>query len=62
MSVVDDAERWLEGFKQAVKESAYNCECQVGGVDALSIDTDYLNHGLRLLTAAWTTLRQGDGE
>lgn len=25
----------------------YNCECQVGGVDAMSIDTDWLLHALR---------------
>lgn len=27
---------------QAVKEGAYNCDCQIGGVDAMSIDTDWL--------------------
>ena len=26
---------------------AYNCRCQVGGVDAVSIDTDWLLHNLR---------------
>lgn len=27
----------------------YNCECRVGGVDAISIDTDWLLHNLRLI-------------
>ena len=30
-----------------VKGTRYNCECQVGGVDAVSLDTDWILHMLR---------------
>ena len=30
----------------------YNCTCQVGGVDAVSLDTDWLLHMLRKAKAA----------
>lgn len=32
----------LDQLEKAIWGSAYNCECQVGGVDALSLDTDWL--------------------
>lgn len=50
--MIDNAHAWLLDFEDAVKRKAYNCECQVGGVDAMSIDTDYLQYGIRLLKEA----------
>lgn len=34
---------------EAVEDDAYNCECQVGGVDAMSIDTDWLRHNIHII-------------
>lgn len=39
IAAVDEINRNL---RVAVREDAYNCRCQVGGVDAMSIDTDWL--------------------
>lgn len=50
--MIDNARDWLLDFEQAVAFGAYNCDCQVGGVDAMSIDTDYLQYGIRLLKEA----------
>lgn len=33
---------WLDQIDDVVKHRAYDCACQVGGVDAMSIDTDWL--------------------
>lgn len=33
---------WSESLTKAVEEHPYDCECQVGGVDAMSVDTDWL--------------------
>ena len=51
---VAKAFRMLDHLDKAIKQRAYNCDCQVGGVDAMSIDTDWLRyaaeeirHGLR---------------
>lgn len=38
---------WLDQIDVVVKRRAYDCTCQVGGVDAMSIDTDWLRHASR---------------
>lgn len=54
---IADAFRSLGYLDDAVKHSAYNCDCQVGGVDAMSVDTDWLRAQVeqirRGLLASW---------
>lgn len=59
-SAVEKAELFIEQLAAAVDESKFNCECQVGGVDAMSVDTDWMQAGVRNLIAGWTTLRQAE--
>ena len=40
---------WLDQIDDAVERHAYDCTCQVGGVDAMSIDTDWLRHAGRAI-------------
>lgn len=47
MTVKRDGFWWLDQIDTAVKKKAYDCECQNGGVDAMSIDTDWLRHAAR---------------
>lgn len=42
----DAAFLWLDRLDEAVRARPYDCTCQVGGVDAMSIDTDWLREGL----------------
>lgn len=43
---VAKAREVLLGLLETVECARYNCDCQVGGVDALSLDTDYLRFNL----------------
>lgn len=54
---VDAAETALGHLVVAAKESAYNCDCQVGGVDALSLDTDWLQAALEDVEDGWAVLK-----
>jgi hypothetical protein len=36
----------LKEMVEQVTEIGYNCECKKGGVDAISIDLDWLQHHL----------------
>ena len=42
MSIYFQAEALSMYLTEAVEKKAYDCECQVGGVDAMSLDTDWL--------------------
>lgn len=44
---VAKAFRMLDQLDKAIKQRAYDCDCQVGGVDAMSIDTDWLRHAAK---------------
>lgn len=35
--------KYLDGLRDAIDRRPYDCTCQVGGVDAMSIDTDWLS-------------------
>lgn len=59
-STVEEAEQFLTALAAAIEKKQYNCDCQVGGADAMSIDTDWMRAGVRKLIAGWTTLRQAD--
>lgn len=48
--------RRLHALDKDIEEDRYNCECQVGGVDAISIDTDYLQANLEEITKGWNLL------
>lgn len=43
----------LDAIAQTAEQIAYNCECQVGGVDALSVDTDWLLSESRWRPDVW---------
>lgn len=43
----------IDELSSTVERIRYNCDCQVGGVDALSIDTDWLQDRLRRLDDAY---------
>ena len=36
------AKEYSEDLLEVVQRNRYNCECQEGGVDAMSVDTDWL--------------------
>lgn len=38
---------WISQIYDYVRSHAYDCTCQVAGVDAMSIDTDWLRHAAR---------------
>ena len=40
---------------EELRSQAYNCECQVGGVDAMSIDTDWIIHNVNQVIKLLTT-------
>lgn len=58
MSGVEEAEKWLEGLERAVERHGSDCKCQAGGVDAMSIDHDWMRMAVRKIKAGWTTLHQ----
>lgn len=39
-------------------EQQYNCDCQNGGVDAMSVDTDWLLHNINEIAEVWGILTQ----
>lgn len=41
---LDNLNMAIKRLHDAVNDSAYNCDCQKGGVDAMSIDTDWLRY------------------
>lgn len=43
---VDAAAYWLDSLQKEVQGHGYDCDCQVGGPDAASIDKDYLDSAL----------------
>lgn len=49
-----EAVEMVAPIERAVERSAYNCTCQVGGVDAMSVDTDWLRETVRRLRVALT--------
>lgn len=56
MNAVEIGRRSLEFLQEAVKDKGYDCTCQVGGVDALSIDTDFLEHNLDQMATAFQVM------
>lgn len=52
---------WLDRLDDAVKHRAYDCTCQVGGVDAMSIDTDWLRHALAEIRRAHRNMAERAG-
>lgn len=36
----------LEEMAEQIEEIGYNCKCDEGGVDAISVDLDWLQHYL----------------
>jgi hypothetical protein len=52
------AKEWCEELVKSIKEDAYNCECQEGGVDAMSIDTDWLREASRQFAKSIETIER----
>ncbi len=46
----------LRELRAAITSKQYDCTCQVGGVDALSIDTDWLNAVVEKITERFAVL------
>lgn len=53
---IAETTRRLRALDRDVEKDRYNCECQVGGADAISIDTDYLQANLEEITKGWNLL------
>lgn len=49
---------WLDQVDAAVERRAYNCTCQAGGVDAMSIDTDWLRHAARRIRREYRAMAE----
>ena len=47
MKSLNEEDTLSKDLMDYVDEYEYNCECQVGGVDAISIDTDYLKEAAK---------------
>ena len=48
---MSEVEKILTDMESCIKAAGYNCECQQGGVDAVSIDYDWLMHQVKQLSA-----------
>ena len=54
---VAQAEIAVHALEKTAVPAHPNCQCQVGGVDACSIDSDWLEHVARRVSTGWSVLR-----
>lgn len=52
----------LDWLDNAIRDLAYNCDCQEGGVDAMSIDTDWLRNNAEVIRAGLEAATTPNGD
>lgn len=57
MNAVEEGQENLDWLKEHVEKNEYNCSCQAGGVDAISIDTDWLRWTIMKVEEAFAVMK-----